>query len=98
MDSTASDSSGNTIRRLTNIPGEKEPTVARFNKPEKESRHEQIAPRVEASVVRDPQRDSALTRAVQQIEKQFGKGAVMKLDGDAKATVDGIPTGSLSLD
>jgi recombination protein RecA len=35
---------------------------------------------------------------VQQIEKQFGKGAVMKLDGDAKATIDGIPTGSLSLD
>src|SRR5437762_3762474 len=48
--------------------------------------------------VRDPARDSALSRAVQQIEKQFGKGAVMKLDGDVKATVDGIPTGSLSLD
>ena len=46
----------------------------------------------------DPARDSALSRAVQQIEKQFGKGAVMKLDGDVKATVDGIPTGSLSLD
>ncbi len=47
---------------------------------------------------RDPMRDSALTRAVQQIEKQFGKGAVMKLDGEAKPTIDGIPTGSLSLD
>jgi len=46
----------------------------------------------------DPQRDSALSRAVQQIEKQFGKGAVMKLDGDAKASIDGIATGSLSLD
>jgi recombination protein RecA len=46
----------------------------------------------------DPARDSALSRAVQQIEKQFGKGAVMKLDGDQKATVDGIATGSLSLD
>jgi recombination protein RecA len=43
-------------------------------------------------------RDSALNRAVQQIEKQFGKGAVMKLDGDAKANVDGISTGALSLD
>ena len=30
----------------------------------------------------NPARDSALSRAVQQIEKQFGKGAVMKLDGD----------------
>jgi recombination protein RecA len=47
---------------------------------------------------RDPMRESALTRAVQQIEKQFGKGAVMKLDSDQKPTIDGIPTGSLSLD
>jgi recombination protein RecA len=43
-------------------------------------------------------RDSALSRAVQQIEKQFGKGAVMKLDGDKPSVIDGIPTGSLSLD
>ena len=48
-------------------------------------------------VVRDPARDSALSRAVQQIEKQFGKGAVMKLDGQPQA-IEGIPTGSLSLD
>ena len=47
---------------------------------------------------RDAARDSALSRAVQQIEKQFGKGSVMKLDGDNKPTIDGIPTGSLSLD
>jgi recombination protein RecA len=47
---------------------------------------------------RDPARDSALSRAVQQIEKQFGKGSVMKLDGDQKVNIDGIPTGSLSLD
>ena len=51
-----------------------------------------------AVVARDPSRESALARAVQQIEKQFGKGSVMKLDGDARAAVDGIPTGSLSLD
>jgi recombination protein RecA len=49
-------------------------------------------------VQRDAARDSALSRAVQQIEKQFGKGSVMKLDGDNKPTIDGIPTGSLSLD
>jgi len=47
---------------------------------------------------RDPNREAALSRALQQIEKQFGKGSVMKLDGDAKANIDGIPTGSLSLD
>jgi recombination protein RecA len=49
-------------------------------------------------VAHDPARDSALNRAVQQIEKQFGKGAVMKMDGNQRANVDGIPTGSLSLD
>ncbi|MEM6315674.1 MAG: recombinase RecA, partial [Planctomycetota bacterium] len=42
-------------------------------------------------------REAALARAVQQIERQFGKGSVMKLDGETKIT-DGIPTGSLSLD
>ena len=47
---------------------------------------------------RDPARDSALSRAVQQIEKQFGKGSVMKMDGDKPAFIDGIATGSLSLD
>jgi len=47
---------------------------------------------------RDPQRESALSRAVQQIEKQFGKGAVMKLDGENIQPIEGIPTGSLSLD
>jgi recombination protein RecA len=47
---------------------------------------------------RDPARDSALSRAVQQIEKQFGKGAVMRLDSDHIPQIEGIPTGSLSLD
>src|SRR5690349_1315722 len=46
----------------------------------------------------NPARDSALSRAVQQIEKQFGKGAVMKLDGENMTPIEGIPTGSLSLD
>jgi len=43
-------------------------------------------------------RDSALNRAVQQIERQFGKGAVMKLNANEHRTIDGIPTGTLSLD
>ncbi|MFT3787999.1 MAG: recombinase RecA [Tepidisphaeraceae bacterium] len=43
-------------------------------------------------------RESALSRAVQQIERQFGKGAVMKLDGAGRGPIDGIPTASLSLD
>jgi len=41
--------------------------------------------------------DSMLSNAVGQIEKTFGKGAIMKLTDSATA-VSGIPTGALSLD
>ena len=40
----------------------------------------------------------ALEAALGQIEKQFGKGAVMKLGENAQMSVDVIPTGALSLD
>jgi recombination protein RecA len=55
------------------------------------------ANKMAAVAPRDPAKESALGRAVQQIEKQFGKGSVMKLDGEIKP-IDGIPSGSLSLD
>jgi recombination protein RecA len=64
----------------------------------KESASARPAPSQQPQAPRDPARDSALTRAVQQIEKQFGKGAVMKLDGENIQPIEGIPTGSLSLD
>ena len=41
---------------------------------------------------------SALDTALAQIEKQFGKGAVMKLGQNVTMNVDAISTGSLSLD
>ena len=40
----------------------------------------------------------ALETALAQIEKQFGKGAVMKLGANIAMQVDAIPTGSLGLD
>jgi recombination protein RecA len=43
-------------------------------------------------------RRKALDLALAQIEKQFGKGSVMRLDGNAKVDIDVIPTGSLALD
>ena len=43
-------------------------------------------------------REKALDIAVSQIEKQFGKGAIMKLGQETKIEVDAIPTGALSLD
>ena len=44
------------------------------------------------------ERKKALETALSQIEKQFGKGAVMKLGQDSILNVEAVPTGSLSLD
>jgi recombination protein RecA len=46
----------------------------------------------------DGRRQQALDRALQQIEKAYGKGAIMQMDGNARAASDGISTGALSLD
>ena len=43
-------------------------------------------------------RNSALETAIAQIEKQFGKGAVMRLGQNQAMQVEAISTGSLSLD
>ena len=40
----------------------------------------------------------ALETALAQIEKNFGKGAIMRLGDDIPVNVESIPTGSLSLD
>ncbi len=49
--------------------------------------------------VNQNERDKALEAAMLQIEKQFGKGAIMKLGSDgAKLNIDYISTGSVSLD
>ena len=45
------------------------------------------------------ERSKALDLALQQIEKQFGKGSIMKLgEESARVAVDVIPTGSIGLD
>ena len=43
-------------------------------------------------------KSKALDTALAQIEKQFGKGAVMRLGQEDALQVEAIPTGSLSLD
>lgn len=43
-------------------------------------------------------RQKALELALLQIEKQFGKGSIMKLGGDSKVKVETISTGALTLD
>jgi recombination protein RecA len=46
----------------------------------------------------EKEKAAALGRTVQQIEKTFGKGSIMKLDEDAYLAIPGISTGCLSLD
>jgi len=44
------------------------------------------------------QKDKALDLALMHIEKQFGKGSIMRLGQEFKVDVPAIPTGALSLD
>ena len=43
------------------------------------------------------QRDKTLDLAIGQIEKDFGKGAIMRMGDDIKVKVGAISTGSISL-
>src|SRR5438876_11518676 len=44
------------------------------------------------------EREKAIDLALAQIERRFGKGAIMKLGESAKVQVEAIPTGSIALD
>ncbi|HPC97016.1 MAG TPA: recombinase RecA [Sedimentisphaerales bacterium] len=43
-------------------------------------------------------KDAALHRVIAQIEKQYGQGSIMQMDEHSYAKIEGISTGSLSLD
>ena len=43
-------------------------------------------------------REKALDAALAQIDRQFGKGSVMRLGDESRAPVEVIPTGSIALD
>jgi len=47
---------------------------------------------------RGKDRDKALDAALAQIERQFGRGSVMRLGDEGRAPIDVIPTGSIALD
>jgi recombination protein RecA len=56
---------------------------------------------VKTTVTKSTEKDlksKAVAIALEQIEKQFGKGSIMKMGGKEKLDVDVIPTGALSLD
>ncbi|MFN8183542.1 MAG: recombinase RecA [Candidatus Nanopelagicales bacterium] len=45
-----------------------------------------------------PERAKALEQALAQIDKQFGKGSVMRLGDEGRAPIEVIPTGAITLD
>jgi recombination protein RecA len=45
-----------------------------------------------------PDREKALEAALAQIDKQFGKGSIMRLGDETRAPIEVIPTGSIALD
>ena len=47
---------------------------------------------------KDPNKERALTAALSKIERQFGKGAMMRLGDNPQARIPSISTGSLGLD
>ena len=46
----------------------------------------------------DKDRTKALEAAISQIEKQFGKGSIMRLGAEGNPEIAVIPTGSIGLD
>ena len=44
------------------------------------------------------EKTKAIDQAILQIEKQFGKGSIMKLGATSEEKVDAIPSGSIALD
>jgi len=49
-------------------------------------------------MVASPDRARALEAALSQIDRQFGKGSIMRLGDEGRAPVEVIPTGSIALD
>lgn len=62
----------------------------------KRSYHVYINEMKEVTILAD--RSAALESALRQIEKQFGKGSIMRLGESAHSQIETIPSGSLALD
>ncbi|MFZ9445799.1 MAG: DNA recombination/repair protein RecA, partial [Ilumatobacteraceae bacterium] len=45
-----------------------------------------------------PERDKALDAALAQIDKQFGKGSIMRMGEKGSMAIQAVPTGALPLD
>ena len=74
-----------------------EETMSRTKTKETEMKEEAVSEAKTADSQR-AEKAKALELALTQIERHFGKGAIMRLGGDVRAHVEALPTGSLSLD
>src|SRR5580704_10066350 len=67
--------------------------------PTRSPRSEQtVATLTEERGMAEAEREKALDAALGQIEKQFGKGSVMRMGDNLSMNIESIPTGALSLD
>ena len=57
-----------------------------------------MAPNDKTGLGKGGDREKSLETALAQIERQFGRGAIMRLGDDTRAPVEVIPTGSIALD
>ena len=57
-----------------------------------------MAPSDRASSTKSGDREKSLETALAQIERQFGRGSIMRLGDDTRAPMEVIPTGSIALD
>ena len=57
-----------------------------------------MAAKEEVTTGTTDERGRALKLAIEKIEKDFGKGAIMRLGDKTTVNVDAIPTGALALD
>jgi recombination protein RecA len=64
-----------------------------------QAQHDRCTRRTRWNTMAAPQdREKALEAALSQIDRQFGKGSIMRLGDDGRAPVEVIPTGSIALD
>src|SRR5687767_12354029 len=75
------------------------PVSAQFLPPQEACRRcRQPEDEVQKMEKADDNRQKALAAALAQIEKQYGKGSIMKMDSEAIKDIDVFSTGSLGLD
>ena len=74
------------------------PSTAKPAAPKSTKKQAAVKSKSKAAVDEMIGQNSTLKTTLQQIEKQFGEGAIMPLGAEQQAPIKGIPTGSLSAD